>query len=112
MADIQLINEHTIRISVDLTDAIHMIDEASRNVKAYAHDIVTIFEKMPAFDYTSFCFYAYDSAELFEFILGVDPRKYRSFSLDAPDSFFFTLYGGMAALYDMAKKYLPEDQSA
>lgn len=103
MANIEIVNEKTIRISVDLQDAVRMVNEAAKDVSTYAKDVVTIYEKMPAFDYTSFCFYAYDSARLFEFALGIDPRKYNSFSLNAPDAFFYTLYGGMAALYGDAK---------
>ncbi|KYP81326.1 hypothetical protein [Ferroacidibacillus organovorans] len=104
MAKIDIVNEKTIRISVELVDAVKMVDEAARDILTYSSDIVTIYEKMPAFDYTNFCFYAYDSAKLFEFVLGMDPRNYNSFSLDAPDAFFYTLYGGMAALYNTAKQ--------
>ncbi|MBC8081302.1 MAG: hypothetical protein H7X86_13230 [Gorillibacterium sp.] len=106
MANIQIIDERTIRISVKLEDAITMINEAARELSSYAADIVTIYEKMPVFDYIHFCFYAYDSAALFEFMLETDPKKYTSFSLDAPDSFFYTLYGGMAGLYPAAKQRL------
>lgn len=106
MATIQIVDDKTIKISVSLEDAIAMITEASRNVTAYAKDIVVIFEKMPEFEYTYFCFYAYDSAALFEHILEIDPKNYTSFSLDAPDSFFYALYGGMAGLYEEARKTL------
>lgn len=88
-----------------------MVSEAARDVQRYAHDIVTIYEKMPLFDFVNFCFYAYDSARLFERQLGVDPRNYASFSLDAPDAFFYALYGGMAGLYERAKAAL-EPQSS
>lgn len=89
-----------------------MVNEAARDVPTYAQDIVTIYEKMPAFDFTSYCFYAYDSARLFEFVLGMDPRNYNSFSLNAPDAFFYALYGGMAALYEGAKQAAPAEQAA
>jgi len=112
LANIEIVNDKTIRISVDLEDAVHMINEAASNVSMYARDILTIFEKMPAFDYTSFCFYAYDSARLFEWMLGMDPRSYTSFSLDAPDAFFYTLYGGMAALYGTAASVAQAEQAA
>lgn len=111
MANINIVNESTIRISVDLNDASAMVKEAAQNIEPYASDIVTIYEKMPFFDYTSFCFYAYDSAKLFEWVLGTDPRQYRSFSLDAPDGFFYTLYGGMGALYDRAKAIVQEKEA-
>ncbi len=104
MASIERITESKAHIRVDIADAIAMVKEAAGNIDEYASDIVTIFEKMPAFDYTSFCFYAYDSAKLFEHMLGESPRQFNSFSLDAPDSFFFTLYGGMAGLYEGAKQ--------
>ncbi|GJM79729.1 hypothetical protein HMSSN139_22250 [Paenibacillus sp. HMSSN-139] len=58
---------------------------------------------MPEFQYTYFCFYAYDTAALFEHMLGIDPKQYLSFSLDAPDSFFYTLYGGMKGLSSAAR---------
>lgn len=103
MATIHVINESTIKISVTLEDATKMVQEAARDIPTYARDIVTIYEKMPAFDYTSFCFYAYDTAKLFEYMLETNPRRYTSFSLDAPDSFFYALYGGMASLYEDAK---------
>lgn len=112
MAEIEIVNETTIRISVDVDDAIRMIDKAASNVPSYARDIVTIYEKMPAFDYTSFCFYAYDTARLFEYVLGTSPRDYTSFSLKAPDAFFYSLYGGMAALYHTAKASLASQAAA
>ncbi len=102
MANIQVIDEKTIKIEVTLDDAKNMIQEASSKLATYAQDIVTIYEKMPEFEYTYFCFYAYDTAALFEHILELDPKNYTSFSLDAPDSFFYTLYGGMAGLYQSA----------
>lgn len=104
MATIEKVDDTTIEIQVKLEDAISMVEEASRNIETYASDIVTIFDKMPEFEYTYFCFYAYDSAKLFENMLGIDPKEFLSFSLDAPDSFFYSLYGGMAGLYDEAKK--------
>jgi len=103
---VDLIDEKTIKIHVTLEDATSMIQEAARDIRQYAHDISVIYEKMPEFEYTYFCFYAYDSAQLFEHMLGMDPKQYLSFSLDAPDSFFFSLYGGMAGLYNEAKKYV------
>lgn len=81
-----------------------MIREAALRLDEYASEIITIYEKMPEFRYTHFCFYAYDSARLFEKMLGIDPKAYLSFSLDAPDAFFYALYGGMAGLYEEAKK--------
>lgn len=103
MAKIEHHGEQAIFISVTLDDAVQMIQEAASHMDKYARDIVTIYEKMPAFDYTSFCFYAYDTAKMFEWLLGMSPREYTSFSLDAPDGFFLALYGGMAALYEEAK---------
>lgn len=108
MPDIQIIDEKTIKITVTLKDAIVMVTEASRNAVLYAKEIVTIYEKMPEFEYTYFCFYAYDTAALFEFMLEMDPKNYTSFSLDAPDSFFYALYGGMSGLYEEARKVLIE----
>ncbi len=104
MAQIDIINDSTIEIHVQLEDAVKMVQEAACHLEQYASDIVTIYEKMPFFDYTSFCFYAYDTASLFEWLLGMNPKKYNSFSLDAPDSFFYALYGGLSALYEEAKK--------
>lgn len=112
MATIHIIDDKTIRISVGLEDALTMIRDAEGNTAKYAEEILTIAEKMPVFEYTSFCFYAYDSAALFERMLGMDPRKYTSFSLDAPDSFFYTLYGGMSALKGKAKQELDAAQAA
>jgi hypothetical protein len=104
MASVEIVDEKTIRISVALEDAITMVQEASKHLEAYAGEIITIYEKMPEFEYTYFCFYAYDSAALFEQMLEIDPKNYTSFSLDAPDSFFYALYGGMAGLYEDALK--------
>ncbi|MFB9275164.1 hypothetical protein [Cohnella cellulosilytica] len=104
MARVDILDERTIKITVGLEDAVSMVREASREIAEYASEIVTLYEKMPEFDYTYFCFYAYDSARLFEKMLGVDPKDYNSFSLDAPDSFFYSLYGGMAGLYEEAKR--------
>ncbi len=107
MPNIEIVDEKTIKIGVQLEDAMAMVREAARDVAGYANDITVIYEKMPEFDYTYFCFYAYNSAALFEWMLKIDPKQYTSFSLDAPDSFFYALYGGMAALYEEAKKALP-----
>lgn len=112
MADITIINEKAINISVNLEDALNMITEARGNIAQYADEIVTIADKMPEFQYTYFCFYAYDTALLFEKMLGIDPKKYLSFSLDAPDSFFYTLYGGMKGLYGMASDYKANKKNA
>ncbi len=106
MAHIDILDEKTIKIAVHLEDALFMVQEAQHAPEQYAHDIVTIADKMPEFEYTYFCFYAYDSAALFERMLGIDPKRYLSFSLDAPDSFFYALYGGMKALYADAKARL------
>ncbi|NEW05901.1 hypothetical protein GK047_07725 [Paenibacillus sp. SYP-B3998] len=106
MAEVEVINPTTIRITATLEDALTMIKEASDHLEQYAEDIITICDKMPEFDYTYFCFYAYDSASLFEQMLGIDPKQYLSFSMNAPDAFFYTLYGGMNGLYDLARNYL------
>lgn len=103
MAIVDIIDANAIRIHVDLEDAVAMVKEASARPEEYASEIVTIYEKMPEFQFTFFCFYAYDSARLFEKMLGIDPKEFRSFSLHAPDAFFYSLYGGMAALYEAAK---------
>lgn len=108
MATIEIVDERTIKISVKLEDAISMVTLASLDIESYAHEIITIYEKMPEFQYTYFCFYAYDSAALFERMLGIDPKNYTSFSLDAPDSFFYALYGGMAGLVEEARRQLPK----
>jgi hypothetical protein len=104
MASVDIVDDKTIKITVTLEDAITMVREASQHVEKYAAEIVKIYDTMPEFHYTFFCFYAYDSAQLFEKMLGIDPKQYLSFSLDAPDAFFHSLYGGMAGLYDAAKK--------
>ncbi|WP_340013507.1 hypothetical protein [Paenibacillus sp. FSL K6-1318] len=100
MAHVEIIDDTTLRITLRLEDATNMIQMAQREQTEYAQEIITIYEKMPVFEYTHFCFYAYDSARLFERVLGMDPKAYLSFSLDAPESFFYALYGGMAALYE------------
>lgn len=100
MAHVEIIDDTTLRITLRLEDAITMVQIAQREQAEYAQEIITIYEKMPVFEYTHFCFYAYDSARLFERVLGMDPKAYLSFSLDAPESFFYALYGGMAALYE------------
>lgn len=106
MAQIEEIDERTVKIHVQLEDALQMVRQARTDIATYAHDIVTITDKMPFFDYVNFCFYAYNSATLFEWMLGMNPKQYNAFSLDAPDSFFYTLFGGMAALYDDAQQSL------
>ncbi|KQO17297.1 hypothetical protein SAMN04487969_104272 [Paenibacillus algorifonticola] len=106
MAEVTIVNEKTIKIAVQLEDALTMIRDAQTHITEYAFDIVTMVEKMPQFNYTYFCFYAYDSAALFERMLDTDPKQYTSFSLDAPDSFFYALYGGMTGLYEEARLYL------
>lgn len=100
MAHVEIIDDTTLRITLRLEDATTMVQLAQREQAEYAQEIITIYEKMPVFEYTHFCFYAYDSARLFERLLGMDPKAYLSFSLDAPESFFYALYGGMAALYE------------
>ncbi|MEO2212346.1 hypothetical protein ABGV40_15990 [Paenibacillus amylolyticus] len=100
MAHVEIIDDTKLRITLRLEDAITMVQIAQREQAEYAQEIITIYEKMPVFEYTHFCFYAYDSARLFERVLGMDPKAFLSFSLDAPESFFYALYGGMAALYE------------
>ncbi len=112
MANIHATGEKALRIEASIADALAMVQEASKDVPKYASDIVTIFDKMPVFDYTSFCFYAYDSAALFEWMLKMNPREYLSFSMDAPDSFFYVLYGGVAGLYEQAKKHIADMSAA
>lgn len=105
MANVTIVDERTIKIQVSIEDAVSMIQEAARHLDEYASEVVMIYEKMPDFQFTHFCFYAYDTARLFEKMLGdTDPKQYLSFSLDAPDGFFYTLYGGMAGLYEQAKQ--------
>lgn len=106
MAEVIIVDDTTIKIGVTIDDAVTMVQEAAQHVEQYAQEIKTIYEKMPEFDYTYFCFYAYDSAALFEKMLNIDPKEYLSFSLDAPDAFFYSLYGGMAGLYDEAQQYV------
>lgn len=103
MATITVIDEKTIKIAVQLEDALTMLEEAENHLELYADEILMIAKKMPEFQYTYFCFYAYDTATLFEKMLGMDPKQYLSFSLDAPDSFFYTLYGGMKGLSGAAR---------
>ncbi|HEY8529353.1 MAG TPA: hypothetical protein VIL22_06700 [Paenibacillaceae bacterium] len=112
MAQIIRTGDKAIRIKVTLEDAVAMIREAARHPEEYAHDIAVIYEKMPEFGYTHFCFYAYDSARLFERILDDDPKKYLSLTLDAPDAFFYALYGGMAGLYETMKQERKTDAPA
>ncbi|MCG7375460.1 hypothetical protein MH215_00530 [Paenibacillus sp. ACRSA] len=108
MPQVDIINDTTLRITLRLEDATTMIQMAQQNQAEYAQEIITIYEKMPVFEYTHFCFYAYDSARLFERLLGMDPKAYLSFSLDAPESFFYALYGGMAALYESSQHLLEQ----
>ncbi|PQP81928.1 hypothetical protein C0Q44_19885 [Paenibacillus sp. PCH8] len=108
MAHVEFIDATTLRITLRLEDATTMIQMAQREQVEYAQEIITIYEKMPVFEYSHFCFYAYDSARLFERVLGMDPKTYLSFSLDAPESFFYALYGGMAALYESSLKLVEQ----
>ncbi|MEK5037153.1 hypothetical protein [Sporosarcina sp. FSL K6-3457] len=107
MAKVNVIDDRTLKIELSLEDAISMVQQAAGEVDKFASEIITIFEKMPKFNYTHYCFYAFDdTAQLFENVLGIDPKQYKTFSLDAPDAFFYSLYGGMASLYGEAKKYV------
>ncbi|MDQ0169726.1 hypothetical protein [Paenibacillus tundrae] len=112
MPQVDIINDTTLRITLRLEDATTMIQMAQQNQAEYAQEIITIYEKMSVFEYTHFCFYAYDSARLFERLLGMDPKAYLSFSLDAPESFFYALYGGMAALYESSQYLLQQTNVA
>ncbi|MGN7413532.1 hypothetical protein [Paenibacillus sp. SAF-068] len=112
MAHVEIIDDTTLRITLRLEDATTMVQMAQREQAEYAQEIITIYEKMPVFEYTHFCFYAYDSARLFERVLGMDPKAYLSFSLDAPESFFYALYGGMAALYESSLQLVPQANAA
>lgn len=112
MAHVEIIDDTTLRLTLGLEDAVSMIQIAQREQAAYAQEIITIYEKMPVFEYTHFCFYAYDSAGLFERVLEIDPKTYLSFSLDAPDSFFYVLYGGMSALYESSIKLVQQTSKA
>ena len=97
MAKVNIIDEKTVKIELTLEDAVSMVNKATKNIEKYANEISTIFEQMPKFNYIYYCFYAFEnSAKLFEALLEIDPKNYNSFSLNAPDSFFHCLYGGMA----------------
>jgi hypothetical protein len=111
MAEVEVLNPTTLRITATLEDALTMINEASEHLEEYAEDIITIYDKMPEFDYTYFCFYAYDTAALFESMLGIDPKKFLSFSMNAPDAFFYTLYGGMKGLYSLARTVIQKKEA-
>ncbi|MGO4268600.1 hypothetical protein AB4Z22_01950 [Paenibacillus sp. TAF58] len=111
MAEVEVINPTTLRITATLEDALAMINEASEHLEEYAEDIITICDKMPEFDYTYFCFYAYDTAALFERMLGIDPKKFLSFSMNAPDAFFYALYGGMKGLYSLAHTIIQKKEA-
>lgn len=105
MAKVNVIDDKTLQIELSLEDAISMVQQAAGEVGKFAGEIITIFEEMPKFNYTHYCFYAFeDTAQLFENVLGIDPKQYKTFSLDASDAFFYSLYGGMASLYDEAKR--------
>ncbi|WP_339194167.1 hypothetical protein MKY95_20320 [Paenibacillus sp. FSL P4-0176] len=112
MAHVEIIDDTTLRITLRLEDATTMVQLAQREQAEYAQEIITIYEKMPVFEHTHFCFYAYDSAKLFERVLGMDPKAYLSFSLDAPESFFYALYGGMAALYESSLQLVQQTDVA
>ncbi|WP_338587472.1 hypothetical protein V6669_18535 [Paenibacillus sp. Y5S-9] len=112
MAHVEIIDDTTLRITLRLEDATTMVQMAQREQAEYAQEIITIYEKMPVFEYTHFCFYAYDSARLFERVLGMDPKAYLSFSLDAPESFFYALHGGMAALYESSLQLVQQADAA
>ncbi|MNQ98785.1 hypothetical protein D3C85_1144940 [compost metagenome] len=111
MAEVEILNPTSLRITATLEDAVTMIKDASDHLEEFASDIITICDKMPEFDYTYFCFYAYDTARLFERMLGMDPKQYLSFSMNAPDAFFYTLYGGMKGLYSLATNYLLQKEA-
>ncbi|MBS4209407.1 hypothetical protein [Bacillus sp. FJAT-50079] len=107
MVNVTITDEKKIKITLTIEDAISMVQAAAREVENYAYEIMMIYEKMPEFHFTHYCFYAYEnSAQLFEKMLGIDPKQYKLFSLDAPDAFFYSLYGGMASLYESAKKFV------
>ncbi|KXH78807.1 hypothetical protein [Sporosarcina sp. HYO08] len=107
MAKVHIIDEKTLKIELSISDAISMVQEAAKDIRKYAKEIMAIYDAMPIFQYTHFCFYAFNNcAGLFEKMLSVDPKRYKSFSLDAPDSFFYSLYGGLAGLYEQAEKYI------
>lgn len=112
MAHVEIIDDTTLRITLRLEDATTMVQLAQREQAEYSQEIITIYEKMPVFEYTHFCFYAYDSARLFERMLGMDPKAYLSFSLDAPESFFYALYGGMSALYESSLQLVQRANAA
>ncbi|UOK61681.1 hypothetical protein MT997_24905 [Paenibacillus sp. OVF10] len=112
MAHVEIIDDTTLRITLRLEDATTMVQLAQREQAEYAQEIITIYEKMPVFEYIHFCFYSYDSARLFERVLGMDPKAYLSFSLDAPESFFYALYGGMAALYESSLQLVQQADAA
>ncbi|CAH1202222.1 hypothetical protein PAECIP111891_02063 [Paenibacillus allorhizoplanae] len=111
MAKVEVLNPTTLRITATLEDALTMIKEASDHLEEFAEDIITICDKMPEFDYTYFCFYAYDTAALFERMLGIDPKQYLTFSMNAPDAFFYTLYGGMKGLYNSARHSMTQREA-
>lgn len=51
MAEVEVLNPTTLRITATLEDALTMINEASDHLEEFAEDIITICDKMPEFDY-------------------------------------------------------------
>ncbi len=98
MANI-VIEKNELILEVTLDDLHVIAKEAVKNIDLYKEEIAVIFEKMPKFDYTYFCFYAYSTYKLLEAALQFDCDDVKHFRLKAPEPFYYAFYGMIATLY-------------
>ncbi|TQS76369.1 hypothetical protein DX933_01815 [Ornithinibacillus gellani] len=91
--------KNDLLLEVDLSDLQPLIEEANRNMDLYKDEIAVIHEKMPKFDYTYFCFYAYSTYRLLEATFQFDTAEVGHFRLIAPDSFYYAFYGMIETLH-------------
>lgn len=93
------IEKNELILETTLDDLHTIAQEAVKNIDLYKEEIAMIYEKMPKFDYTYFCFYAYSTYKLLENALGFNCDEVGHFRLKAADSFFYAFYGMIATLY-------------
>jgi hypothetical protein len=98
MANIK-VEKNELILEIGLDDLKTIIDEATANIDLYKDEIAVIYQKMPGFDFTYFCFYAYSTYRLLEKAFHFSADEVGHFRLKAPESFYYAFYGMIATLH-------------
>ncbi len=98
MANVHIENNELL-LEASLEDIEAIVKEAVKNIDQYKDEISVIYDKMPKFEYTYFCFYAYSTYRLLEKALHFSCEEVGHFRLTAPEEFYYAFFGVISTLY-------------